>query len=157
TTAPSRTAAPIACALVAGVTLALAGSSSAMPASTPSAPVVRGPRVITTAVARFHLSAHETGVAPIRLRFECVLDRGRFRHCAATYRVRVVPGAHVLRVRASDPAGHTGPTTRVAFRRDTAPPPPPPNQVKTIAVGERPVNLAAGAGSVWASNQADGT
>jgi YVTN family beta-propeller protein len=147
-------------ALVAVVTVVACGSSAAGSAATPSAPVVRGSRVIDTATATFHLSAHESGVAASRLRFGCVLDRGRFHRCAATYRIRVAPGAHVLRVRASDPAGHTGPTTRVSFRRKAAPPPPsppPPNPVRTIAVGERPVNIAAGAGSVWSSNQGDGT
>jgi len=118
--------------------------------------VVSGPRVVTGAVATFHLSAREKGVASRRLRFHCLLDSGGFRVCAGTYRVRVAPGAHVLRVRASDPAGHTGPTTRVVFRRQGAPA-PSPNPVQTIAVGERPVNVAAGAGSVWVSNQDDGT
>lgn len=153
----ARPSARAAAVVLGSVTLAIAGSSLATAAARPSAPTVAGPRVVTGAVATFRLSAHEAGVPASRLRFVCLLDRGRFHRCAATYRVRIAPGAHVLRVRASDPAGHTGPTTRVAFRRSVEPPPPPPNPVKTIAVGERPVNIAAGAGSVWASNQSDGT
>ena len=139
-------------ALASGAALAVAASSSGAPPE-PSAPVVTGRRVVSTPVATFHLSAREHGVASRRLRFSCKLDGGAFRRCAASYRVRVAPGAHVLRVRAVDPAGRKGPTTRVAFRVEQA----APNPVQTIPVGSRPVDVAVGGGSLWVSNQDDGT
>ncbi len=43
-------------------------------------------------------------------RFECKLDRKRFRGCSSPYRRRVSPGLHFFRVRAVDPHGMPDPT-----------------------------------------------
>jgi len=43
-------------------------------------------------------------------RFECKLDRKRFRPCKSPQRLRLKPGRHVFRVRAVDGAGNADPT-----------------------------------------------
>jgi len=139
-----------------GAALATGGVSAQAGSHRPSATTVAGSRVVTGATATFRLSAHEAGVPSRRLSFSCALDTGSFRHCGTVFRVHVVPGAHVLRVRATDPVGRVGPTTRVSFRV-RAPKPPAPNPVQTIAVGGRPVDIAVGGNSLWVSNQDDGT
>jgi hypothetical protein len=54
--------------------------------------------------AKFSFTANE----PVA-RFECKLDKGRFRQCKSPYRRKVGPGRHSFRVRAVDLAGNVDP------------------------------------------------
>lgn len=132
--------------VVAG-TLAVAAPASSV--ARPSAPVVQGPRIVSDPVAVYQLRAREAGVPASRLRFRCALDVQPMRACRATLRLRLESGRHVLRVRAVDPAGRSGPETRVAITVLERTP--------SIRVGNEPVNVAFGLGSVWVANHADGT
>jgi virginiamycin B lyase len=120
----------------------------------PAAPTIAGPRVATTATPTYRFSSHERGVAAVRLRFRCSVDSPRLHACPARIRPRLSAGPHVLRAQAVDPAGRTSPVTRAAVTVTLAPLPP---QAPAIHVGVEPVNVAFGAGSVWASNFGDGT
>src|SRR5215831_10280768 len=106
----------------------------------PSAPLVTGTRVVTGAAVSF------------RLRFRCAFDMTRLHACARSYAARLRVGAHVLRVQAVDPAGRKSPTTVVHVTVKAMPPPTP-----SVGVGEEPVNIAYGAGSVWVANLTSGT
>lgn len=71
----------------------------------PRTKIRRHPRKRTTShVAAFTFSAGE------RARFECKLDRRKFKRCAAHTRFRVRLGRHLLRVRAIDRAGNVDKT-----------------------------------------------
>src|SRR5919199_2706738 len=113
----------------------------------PAKPTVIGPRRPTTTRPTSRFVSHERGTPASRLRFRCAVDSPALRRCAATIRPRLDAGAHLLRVRAVDPAGRTSPLARV---RVTVAPAPPIATSRSIPVGSQPVNVAYGAGSVWA-------
>ena len=63
-------------------------------------------------LAKFRFSSSEPGS-----RFECKLDKGRFKPCANPFKRRVKPGKHRIEVRAIDKAGNADPTpARYAWR-----------------------------------------
>jgi hypothetical protein len=68
----------------------------------PQTSIVAGPRRRTMKRrAKFRWRASE----PV-MRFECKLDRGRFKRCEPPHKLRVRPGRHRFRVRAVDLAGN---------------------------------------------------
>ncbi|HKB19942.1 MAG TPA: hypothetical protein VKC65_02935 [Gaiellaceae bacterium] len=135
---------------VAACLVALAVSAAAVAAGGrqgPSAPVVRGPRVVSTQVVRLRFQARERGVPAYRLRFRCAFDGARLRSCAASFTARLAVGRHTLRVRAVDPRGRSGPMTRVTITVR-----PGGSAVKSISVTGAPVNLAFAQDAVWATS-----
>src|SRR5262245_8585500 len=133
-----------ACLVALGITAAAPAASSR---KGPSAPVVRGARVVSTPVVHLTFQARERGVAARRMRFRCVLDGGRLKACSASFTARLPVGSHTLRVRAVDPRGRSGPITRVRITvRPSAP------AVKSIPVSGSPVNLVFAQDAVWASS-----
>lgn len=117
-----------------------------------TAPAVLGPRRVSGSFATFRFASHEPGVSAKAIRFRCAVDSTRLHACPSPYRVRLRAGRHLLRVRAVDPRGRSSATTSVRIAVVLPPPPTP-----AVAVGGGPVNVASGAGSVWASNSNDGT
>jgi hypothetical protein len=94
----------------------VAGAGDAAPADgtarrvdrwSPRTAILRGPRARSAAAsARFRFASDEPGT-----RFQCRLDRGRFRGCRSPRRYRGLrPGRHVFAVRAIDAAGNVDPT-----------------------------------------------
>jgi CSLREA domain-containing protein len=73
----------------------------------PRTRMLRQPRRVPEGgVARFSFTSNEPGS-----RFQCSLDRARFRACASPKRYRGLrPGKHLFRVRAIDAAGNVDPT-----------------------------------------------
>src|SRR5207237_1313984 len=83
----------------------------------PSKPTVRAPRRSSIWVATFRLSATGTGLV-----FSCAVDGAEFRVCTTPFRVAVDSGgnvlrptSHLLRVKATDTAGHTGPEAQFTW------------------------------------------
>ena len=70
-------------------------------------------RKTTKKTAKFKFSANEQGA-----KFECKLDKGRFKPCSSPFKARVKPGKHRFKVRATDAAGNTDRTpARAKFKR----------------------------------------
>src|SRR5262245_27889597 len=113
----------------------------------PSAPVVRGARVVSTPVVHLTFQARERGVASRRMRFRCALDGGRLKACSASFTARLAVGSHSLRVRAVDPRGRSGPITRVRITVRAGGP-----AVTSIPVSGSPVNLVFAQDAVWTSS-----
>ena len=136
---------------VAGCLVALAVVTAAAPAAVnrkgPSAPVVRGSRVVSAPVVHLRFQARERGLPARRLRFRCALDGARLNVCASSFTARLSVGSHTLRVRAVDPRGRTGPVTRVRLIvKPTGP------SVKSIPVSGAPINVVFAQDAVWATS-----
>jgi hypothetical protein len=83
----------------------------------PQRPVVRGSLVVRGGrAAVYRLSATDAFTPASALRFLCGVDVAPLRLCAARLSLRLLPGPHVLRVRAVDAAGNRSAVTRVALR-----------------------------------------
>jgi hypothetical protein len=63
----------------------------------------------------FRLSATDAFTPATALRFLCGLDAASLRPCAARLELRLLPGPHVLRVRAVDAAGNRSALARVVL------------------------------------------
>ena len=61
------------------------------------------------AIYKFRFRSSETDSS-----FECKLDRRRWRPCTSPKRVKVAPGRHKFRVRATDNAGNTDRTPAIS-------------------------------------------
>jgi virginiamycin B lyase len=133
-----------ACLVVLAVTAATAAAGNR---TRPSAPVVRGSRVVSGPVVHLQFQARERGVPARRLRFRCALDVGRLKPCASSFTARLSVGSHALRVRAVDPRGRTGPVTRVRLTVNPSGPP-----VKSIPVSGAPTNVVFAQDAVWATS-----
>lgn len=133
-----------ACLVALGITAAAPAAGSR---KGPSAPVVRGARVVSAPVVHLTFQAHERGVPARKLRYRCALDGARWKSCRASFTVRLAVGAHSLRVRAVDPRGRSGPVTLV---RITVQPSGP--AVTSIPVSGAPINLVFAESAVWASS-----
>jgi len=136
---------PVAACLVALAVTAAAPAAGSRKA--PSAPVVRGARIVSTPVVHLRFLAHERGVPARRLRFRCALDGARLKSCASSFTARLSVGRHTIRVRAVDPRGRTGPTTRLTL---TVKPSGPP--VTSISVSGAPINVVFAQDAVWATS-----
>jgi len=89
----------------------------------PAARITDGPNGRTaTSSAAFRLDSSEAGSS-----FECSLDGGAYAACASPVNLTgLSEGAHQFRVRATDPAGNTGPgSDSRAWTVDTSAPQPP--------------------------------
>jgi YVTN family beta-propeller protein len=139
-------------ALVLLAAAVLVGAAEAS-AARPSAPTVSGSRSVDAgSPVSLRLAAVERGIAPSRLRFQCSFDSPRLHTCGPRIRVRLAAGRHLLRARAVDPRGRKGPLARFEITVRTAVPRAP-----SIPVGTSPVNIAFGSGSIWVSNNGNGT
>jgi Tol biopolymer transport system component len=88
-----------------------------LPPPAPSRPNVSAPHTSSIRVATFRFSATGTGLV-----YSCAVDAGDFRVCTNPFRVAadsagrpLQPGTHVLRVKATDTEGRTGPEQRFAW------------------------------------------
>lgn len=76
---------------------------------------------LAAALVSVPYTADEPGAA-----FGCSVDGASFASCTSPLELRnLADGPHVVAVRATDPAGNTGPTATLAFAVDTSPPRPP--------------------------------
>ncbi len=74
--------------------------------SFPTTKITKGPKKKTEKrKAKFRFTSDEEGST-----FECKLDKKPFKPCTPPKKVRVKPGKHIFRVRATDPGGNTDPT-----------------------------------------------
>ena len=79
------------------------------PGPPPTTSITKKPKRKTTKRrARFTFSSDDLAAT-----FRCKLDRGKYKTCGKTYRVRVKPGKHVLRVVAVNAAGNVDATPAV--------------------------------------------
>lgn len=97
-------------------TLAIDGVEAPADTTPPVATITAGPpkKVKTTkrkVAATFRFKSNEAGSS-----FKCKLDRQAFKPCASPRKVKVKPGKHTFRVRATDPAGNTGAAAKRTWR-----------------------------------------
>lgn len=99
----SITAVPFA----AGSSLPPPGTGAQLDRKPPRTRMLRQPRRLHAGgIARFSFASNEAGS-----RFQCSLDKARFRACESPKKYRLArPGKHLFRVRAIDPAGNADPT-----------------------------------------------
>ena len=79
----------------------------------PASPKVAGPRLPRGTSPKYRFSSTDPGTPRRRIRFRCAFDTKRLHACRSAYRRHLLPGKHVLRVRAVDLAGNESGTTAV--------------------------------------------
>jgi sugar lactone lactonase YvrE len=94
----------------AGLVLTATGGAAAGP----RAPVVVGPRAPTAGRKQVYVfSSAERGGSASKLRYHCSVDTPRLHPCSHRLTLSFAAGTHVLRVRATDPAGRRSPLAHV--------------------------------------------
>jgi Tol biopolymer transport system component len=84
-------------------------STATQPEGAPNGRIRKHPKKRTTKRrAKFTFSSSQSGS-----RFECKLDKRRFRSCRSPFERRLKPGRHVFRLRAIGPAGVPDPTPAI--------------------------------------------
>jgi hypothetical protein len=86
----------------------------------PSRPVIRGPRSFRNGkIVVLRFSATDGFTPRSAISFKCAVDSWRLRRCPAVFRARLLPGRHVVRVKAVDRLGNQGDlaTFRIRVKR----------------------------------------